>query len=77
MRTTVSLDPDVAAAVERLRREEHLGASAALNVLARRGLLQGTAGDQPYVLQAGDLGLLIDVHDVAAALEQLDGPGAR
>lgn len=77
MRTTITLDPDVAAAVDRLRRESQLGVSAALNALARRGLLQSGSVEQPYVLEPSDLGLRIDVDDVAAALEQLDGPDGR
>src|SRR4051794_32418857 len=38
MRTTVTLADDVAAAVDRLRREEGLGLSEAVNKLARAGL---------------------------------------
>jgi metal-responsive CopG/Arc/MetJ family transcriptional regulator len=40
MRTTVTLADDVAAAVERLRKERGLGLSEALNELARAGLSQ-------------------------------------
>lgn len=39
MRRTVTLDPDVAAEVERLRREEGLGLSEAVNKLARFGMM--------------------------------------
>ena len=38
MRTTITLDRDIAAAVEQLRREEGIGPSEALNRLARAGL---------------------------------------
>ncbi len=38
MRTTVTLDPDVAAAVSHLRTERGIGVSAAINDLVRRGL---------------------------------------
>ncbi|MBA2263154.1 MAG: ribbon-helix-helix protein, CopG family, partial [Chloroflexi bacterium] len=38
MRTTVTLDKDVAAAVRRLRLSEGMGLSEALNRLARAGL---------------------------------------
>lgn len=40
MRTTVTIAPDVYAEIERLRREDGLGPSEALNQLARRGLSQ-------------------------------------
>ena len=77
MRTTVSLEPDVAAAVERLRRQQGIGVSAAVNALARRGLLVDVVRLEPYVLEPADLGLAVDVHDVAEALEQLDGADSR
>ena len=38
MRTTVRLDPEVAAAAERLRRERNIGLGEAVNELARAGL---------------------------------------
>lgn len=77
MRTTISLEPDVAAAVERLRRREGLGISGAVNTLVRQGLMREAVQDRPYILEPSDLGLLVDVHDVSEALEQLDGPDAR
>jgi len=73
MRTTVTLAPDVAAAVSRLQRERGLGVSAALNELARRGLLSGTTRP-PFQQCTSRLGLRVDVRNVAAALELLDGP---
>jgi len=39
MRTTVEFDDDAARAIERLRREEGIGVSEAVNRLIRRGLL--------------------------------------
>jgi hypothetical protein len=76
MRTTVTLDDDVAAALEQLRRERGLGLSEALNELARSGLRrrpeQVTFRQESHVM-----GLTIDVIDVADAIEQLDGPAAR
>lgn len=75
MRTTVNLDDDVVAALERLRRERSLGLSEALNELARRGL---TATDtvEPFVQVTHDLGKGIDYRDIGDALETLDGPRA-
>lgn len=76
MRTTVSLDDDVAAALERLRREQGLGLSEAVNQLIRNGLSQ--TGRRPRVrLEADDLGLRIDVSNVAEALELSEGPAWR
>ena len=40
MRTTVRLDPEVAAAAEHLRRKHHIGLGEAVNELARAGLAQ-------------------------------------
>jgi hypothetical protein len=76
MRTTVSLDEDVAAAVGRLRRERSIGLSEALNQLARAGLTVKRDGP-PFRQRAVTLGLKVDVTNVAEALELLDGPVAR
>lgn len=76
MRTTVSLDEDVAAAVQRLRRERGIGLSEALNRLARAGLTVKRGGP-PFRQRAVKLGLKVDVTNVAEALELLDGPAAR
>ena len=65
MRTTLRLDPEVAAAAERLRRERHIGLGEAVNELARAGLTQKrqrTAG----------VGLRVDATDIAGTLELLD-----
>ena len=68
----MNLDDDVAAAVERLRRERHLGVSEALNQLARAGLVRKARPPQ-FVQRTADVGLMVDVTDVADALELLDG----
>lgn len=71
MRTTITLDDDVEAALSRLRRDEGLGLSEALNQLARRGLAaRGSA--QPYVHRSSDLGVRIDVTNIGDVLELLD-----
>lgn len=76
MRTTVSLDDDVAAAVEEIRRSKHVGLSEAVNELARAGM---SASPQRRVFRqrSADVGIRIDVSNVAEALDTLDGPGAR
>lgn len=76
MRTTVDLDDDVAAAVRRLRETGGLGLSAAVNQLARAGL-RDKPDREPFRQRAVDIGVAIDVTNVAEALETLDGPAAR
>jgi hypothetical protein len=76
MRTTVTFADDVAAAIERLRRERTVGMSEAVNELIRRGLAAGE-GRQPFRQQTHPLALRIDVSNIGEALEELDGPAAR
>lgn len=76
MRTTITFADDVAAAVERLRRERAVGVSEAVNELVRRGLAAGEER-HPFRQQTHPLALRIDVTNVAEALEELDGPAAR
>lgn len=68
MRTTITFDEDVAAAVERLRHAERLGMSEAVNRLVRRGLHVGS--HRPQVrLDTVRLDLRLDVSNVAEALD--------
>ncbi len=76
MRTTVEFDADTAAAIEQLRRERHIGVSEAVNELVRRGLLSREPRPA-FVQKTYELGLRIDVSNVAEALELLDGPENR
>ena len=76
MRTTVSLDDDIAAAIAQLRRERGIGLSEALNELARAGLTMKTKR-KPFVQKTHPGRLLIDVTDIGQALEDLDGPSHR
>jgi hypothetical protein len=76
MRTTLTLADDVAAAVEKLRRERSIGVSDAVNELVRAGLTRSEAA-APFRQKVHDLGQGIDVSNVADALETLDGPMAR
>lgn len=58
MRTTVTLDPDLAAKLRALARERGLSFKEALNTALRRGLASQTGGRrQPYRLPARRLGL--------------------
>lgn len=72
MRTTVVIDSDVAAEIERLRREG-LGLSEALNLLARRGMTKGAASERVgYKHRTARIGLKVDVTNVADVLDLLD-----
>ena len=80
MRTTVRLDPDVAAAAEQLRRQRHIGLGEAVNELARAGLLARDQRDQKattFNQRTASVGLRMDVTNVAEALELLDGYDAE
>ncbi|MEZ5095977.1 MAG: CopG family transcriptional regulator [Nocardioides sp.] len=68
----MNLDPDIVAAVDRLRREEGLGLSEAVNALARRGARPAGRPDYVFSPVTSDLGLTLDVTDTARALELLD-----
>lgn len=73
MRTTLSLEPDVAAEVERLRREEGLGLSAAVNRLARSGMSAGAPSQLPVFRQfTAPLGAKVSLDNIGDVLELLD-----
>ena len=72
----MSLDDDVAAAVERVRRARSLGLSEALNELVRAGL-QVPAPKARFRQRTVDLGVGVDVRNVAEALELAEGPAHR
>ncbi|MFT3874918.1 MAG: CopG family transcriptional regulator [Propioniciclava sp.] len=71
MRTTVRLDPEVAAAAERLRRERHIGLGEAVNELARAGLAQKQTPAR-FQQRTATVGLKVDVTNIADTLELLD-----
>lgn len=73
MRTTVTLADDVAAAVERIRRERSVGVSDAVNALVRAGLSSQPSPPEPFRQTSHDLGAGIDVSNIGEALETLDG----
>lgn len=76
MRTTLTLADDVAAAVEKVRRERSIGLSEAVNDLVRAGLIREQRTTQ-FEQTTHDLGDGIDYANVADAIETLDGPAAR
>lgn len=75
IRTTVTLGDDVHAEMERLRRDEDLRPSEALNLLARRGMTQPRPHRIDYVHVTSDLGLRVDVSDIGGVLDLLDQEG--
>jgi hypothetical protein len=76
MRTTIALDDDTTAAIEELRRRTGVGVSEAVNQLIREGLTVRST-QPPFRQRSYDAGLLIDVSNVAEALELLEGPDHR
>ncbi len=70
------LDDDVAAAVQRLRREKGTGLSAAVNELIRAGLV-ARPGHRRFEQRTQPMGLRVDVANVAEALDLLEGPDGR
>lgn len=78
MRTTLNLDDDVATQLAARAREEGRSLSRAANDLLRAGLRVQQSGSvlQPYEPPVFDTGRpLVDVTDVAAALDVLDRAG--
>lgn len=76
MRTTITFDLDVSAAIEQLRKTSNLGVSETVNQLIRQGL-KTRVERQSFVQRTQPLGLRIDVRNVAEALELLEGPASH
>lgn len=72
VRTTVNVEDDVAAEIQRLRRDEGLGLSEALNLLARRGLAAPQRARRPFRQETADLGARVDVTNIGDVLDLLD-----
>jgi hypothetical protein len=78
MRTTLTLDPDVAAEIERRRRAGDRGMKEEVNRLLRLGLLHDEAGaapGEPVRTRSFSVGqaYISDVDDVAGALARAEG----
>jgi predicted ATPase len=74
MRTTVTLDDDVAKALEAIRRERGLGTSAALNELVRRGLAVTPTRTRRFRQRTSSMGTArVPLDDIGVALELLEG----
>jgi hypothetical protein len=80
MRTTLTLDDDVAAVIERLRRERDEPLKALINAALREGLKQMTtpAVRKPFATASVDLGTcrFPDIDNVADVLALADGDAA-
>jgi hypothetical protein len=77
MRTTIDLADDVAAAVEKARRERGIGLSEAVNDLVRAGLLPREPRP-PFRQKTYSMGpARVDYTNVEEAIEQIEGPLAR
>jgi hypothetical protein len=77
MRTTITLAPDVSAAVEHAQRERGVGVSEVVNDLVRRGLA-ATPERPPFRQTTSDLGRArLPVDDVAGLLDVLEGDDRR
>lgn len=76
MRTTIEFDDDTARVVEQVRRERGVGTSEAVNELIRKALLPRPDAS-PFRQRTSRLGIKVDVSNVAAALEDLEGPDAH
>ena len=74
MRTTVSLDKDVEAAVRDLRTSQSLGLSEAINVLARRGMTVCPSADVVSSTPVFEMHAKLDYSNVADVLDLLDQP---
>lgn len=76
MRTTLTLDDDVAVEVERLRRAEGIGMSEAVNRLVRSALVS-RGRRTPYVHHSDSVGLKVDVTNIGEVLGLLDDEASR
>ena len=82
MRTTLTLDNDVAAALERLRKARKLSLKRAVNETLRRGLAQASARSAPRArarTRAVSLGrcLIGNVDNVSEVLARAEGESFR
>ena len=74
----MTLDDDVAVAVQQLRRERGLGTSAAVNALARQGLACKDHDGRAFSQRVSSLGAArIPLDDIGGLLEVLEGETHR
>lgn len=75
----MTFDDEVAAAIEKVRREQGKGLSEAVNDLIRAGLvsLKARTRQKPFVQRTYPVAFKIDVANVWEAIEAAEGPNAR
>lgn len=71
MHTTITLDDDVAAAVDAVRRRDGIGPSEAVNQLIRQALVSQPAS-RPYVHRSVPMKARVDVSNIGAVLDLQD-----
>lgn len=76
MRTTITLDDDVAAAVDQRRREGDKGISEVVNELVRKGLTVKEPRT-PFVQKTHPMGAKMNLDDIAEVLSEIEGPDRR
>jgi len=79
-RTTLTLDDDVAAEIEREARRSGRPVRAVVNDALRAGLEhRARRAPEPFRVEATDLGLRdgIELDDIAGLLERIEGPERR
>lgn len=79
MRTTLTLDDDVAAKLKRLARRSGRAFREVVNDTLRRGLLADAPGTRgtPFTVRARDLGAIrpgLSLDNVGDLLERVEGP---
>lgn len=72
MRTTITLDPDIAAEVERLRQTTGVGPSEAVNSLARAGLTVRLGETYHLDIPSYDMSARVSYVNIADTLDLLD-----
>lgn len=81
MRTTLTIDDDVAAQLERLRRKNDASLKDLINEALRRGLQQMTGRAkkrEPFQMRSFSMGKpLIDIDNIAEAIAQAEGEGYK
>jgi predicted CopG family antitoxin len=78
MRTTITLADDVTSEIERMKREQGIGVSEAINELARAGMIRKKEPRKKFVQRTYKMGReKVDVTNIGEVLEILEGPEYR
>jgi hypothetical protein len=79
VRTTLTLDDDVAADLHREARRRGVAFRLIVNEAIRRGLRPTEVEPAPFIVNARPMGLRpgLDLDDIEGLLELLDGPARR